>query len=853
MQEQTKTHKLMIYVTGVLDILVCLLLFISAMYKGAFYKEDTLFINMVICILGIVCLGVKLVLNIRDTRIITKSKIGSIIDTLMICMPIAYFLPILFNSKASTESALFELTRFVNLSIIYFIVRSSKNKKIYMTTIVAIAAVMAFLGIDEITYRNFEDFLNNFSMGYLAKSYGRISSTIQYANITALLMLVASITLEYKIINNISKIKDKKIGFGIFVAIEIFLLIVIESAVILTGSRMNIFLMVISNLIYAVYLFKTDKKRNSATILLLLFAAFVLVSSIDGYMLVQNYYMVILTYILTLLVTFIYVVAYRLLGNVKDNLEKKQTNNLKAKSKMKLIAGVCLGTITLLVMCTIPKELVVNDNTEKGTKISRNIYGNFNGQYELNLDLDVRNGNKYYISLYEVDNDFGENRIAHILPKNITAGKYNTVINVSENIERLKLVVKAVQCEIRINSLQIGEHKAKLSYLFVPDNLVFRLKDTLTHDSNNTLRMIYYGDALKLFRLSPIVGHGGEGFKARYQEVQSESYISSETHSVPLQILVESGMIGLITYLAVVTVTYILIFKLIKRKNKNGIIYLLIFSVYIFTSLFDLVFSFGIMITLFGVIVGVIVNEYKSNSVDEKDMYELDNKSTLGMMKIATLSISLMSLFVVTIYSIKMYKASMIIMPGDSERTLSVSYERVGLLEEKVKLDSYNVNFLTSLIDEYQQHISMLNSIYISTSVEQDKEILKNEINTYIIRQKEIADLLIEYEYYNKYALDKVVRCYFDNYLSYSQIYDSNFKNREIAYVFYIGYGIKLTKRLEEIGPVNKTAINLAYNIYNEYISKLEKQNLVINSEMLSSAINDMKNELEVINKKMGN
>ena len=60
MQEQTKTHKLMIYVTGVLDILVCLLLFISAMYKGAFYKEDTLFINMVICILGIVCLGVKL-------------------------------------------------------------------------------------------------------------------------------------------------------------------------------------------------------------------------------------------------------------------------------------------------------------------------------------------------------------------------------------------------------------------------------------------------------------------------------------------------------------------------------------------------------------------------------------------------------------------------------------------------------------------------------------------------------------------------------------------------------------------------------------------------------------------------
>ena len=41
-------------------------------------------------------------------------------------------------------------------------------------------------------------------MGYLAESSGRISSTIQYANITALLMLVASIILEEKIIRKLN-------------------------------------------------------------------------------------------------------------------------------------------------------------------------------------------------------------------------------------------------------------------------------------------------------------------------------------------------------------------------------------------------------------------------------------------------------------------------------------------------------------------------------------------------------------------------------------------------------------------------------------------------------------------------
>jgi hypothetical protein len=110
----------------------------------------------------------------------------------------------------------------------------------------------------------------------------------------------------------------------------------------------------------------------------------------------------------------------------------------------------------------------------------------------------------------------------NILPKDIVNGTYENKIIVSDDTQRLQLVVNVTRCKVTIDSLKIGKEKIKLSYMFIPDNLIFRLKDTLTSDSNNKLRFIYYKDAINLFKLSPLVGLGGEGFKARYQEVQTE-------------------------------------------------------------------------------------------------------------------------------------------------------------------------------------------------------------------------------------------------------------------------------------------------------------------------------------------
>lgn len=843
--ETEQLMKQMKKITGILDILICLLLFISALYKGAFYKEDSLFVSMVICMLGLVCLSVKIVLNIRDNRKITKSKLETAVDICVMLMPVAYFLPVLFGKSASMESAIFETIRYVNFAIIYFIVRTTWDKKIYLTSIVIIGIILAILGIDEITYRAISELLEPLSITYLAESNGKISSTLQYANITGLFMLISCIIVQSKLIRNLPKLDNQtSTRFKLLVIAELFSLILLQSAVLLTTSRMNTLLMLVITIIYSVYCAKTNKKKSALMLILMLFAAFLLVTSIDQYLLVQNNFMICLTYIITFLVIFACVMLSTRFRVVSNCNRKKVTSN----PKLLIILSV-VAIAALVIALVTPTSLRVSDNTKEGNTVTRNIYTNLTDTMDLEINFDFNRNNTFVLHLYEVDESFNKKIVITVTESSLTDNVLSRKINLSETSESLLLEFTAIDSDVSIKDFKLNGKSITLSYKFIPDTMMFRLKDTLIKDSNNSLRFTYYKDALKLFNESKLIGIGGEGFKARYQEVQTESYISSEVHSAPLQILVESGILGCGAFLVICVATCIIVFKLCKSKNEDAMLYALVITTFIMTSTFDLVFSFGIMIYLFGVIVGLIIGEYKRDNISPKDKYELDNKSILGMLKIGALSISLMTVFFVTLYSVNIYRASMIIVPeaNDGLDELDASYERVGLFENKVALDKYNVSYLSSLLSAYDTHIALLNDIYLNTQDENERFLLKTEINNYIVRQKEIADNIIEYEYYNKYAIDAVARCYFKRYISYANIFNTNFKNDEIAYVFYLGYAIKLTDRITQIGKVNTLAHNLAYNIYSEYLPIIETHNKIINSDMLNQVIEDMRQKQEDI------
>jgi O-antigen ligase/Tfp pilus assembly protein PilF len=68
---------------------------------------------------------------------------------------------------------------------------------------------------------------------------------------------------------------------------------------------------------------------------------------------------------------------------------------------------------------------------------------------------------------------------------------------------------------------------------------------------NATERGYFYRDALKMFGERPLLGWGGGGWQEAYRSYQSYLYNSNEVHGYYLQVLVETGVVGLLAVAAI--------------------------------------------------------------------------------------------------------------------------------------------------------------------------------------------------------------------------------------------------------------------------------------------------------------
>lgn len=82
-------------------------------------------------------------------------------------------------------------------------------------------------------------------------------------------------------------------------------------------------------------------------------------------------------------------------------------------------------------------------------------------------------------------------------------------------------------------------------------------------------RFTIYGNAIEMWKTHPVIGGGGGAWEALYDQYQSYPYTSAQTHSYPVQLLVEIGIIGLLfvsLFLLYIIATYLVSFY----KNKEG-------------------------------------------------------------------------------------------------------------------------------------------------------------------------------------------------------------------------------------------------------------------------------------------
>lgn len=99
-----------------------------------------------------------------------------------------------------------------------------------------------------------------------------------------------------------------------------------------------------------------------------------------------------------------------------------------------------------------------------------------------------------------------------------------------------------------------GSGTVPLKYRLLPSFIANRLQG-LKVNQNAIQRFAFFRDGLELFRRSPVVGLGLGAFASAANSVQSFYYYTKYTHNHYIQVLAETGLVGLILFLGLLAVS----------------------------------------------------------------------------------------------------------------------------------------------------------------------------------------------------------------------------------------------------------------------------------------------------------
>lgn len=116
-----------------------------------------------------------------------------------------------------------------------------------------------------------------------------------------------------------------------------------------------------------------------------------------------------------------------------------------------------------------------------------------------------------------------------------------------------------------IRSASVGGEKIPLHYRLLPGFIANRLQG-LRANKNALVRVTHFKDGMKLFRRSPIIGLGMGSFENAIKSVQTYYYETKYAHNHYIQALLETGIVGLALFLAVLVFNAIAVWRSRKRQ-----------------------------------------------------------------------------------------------------------------------------------------------------------------------------------------------------------------------------------------------------------------------------------------------
>lgn len=233
--------------------------------------------------------------------------------------------------------------------------------------------------------------------------------------------------------------------------------------------------------------------------------------------------------------------------------------------RVKLMVGAVLGVAVLgivgvILALTLTKPFVFNGDNflARGVEVTEGT------TYTLTGDWD--SGEEMTVKIY------GSTREQQLTGASTTY--YNGPLEeasftVPEDVDRVMLQFQGpAGAELRSVSLSDGT-EITMAYTLLPENIVSRFQGNLFESLSFLLRVQYLKDGWTLFTQSPLLGHGLGATEGLLTSVQPFFYESLYVHNHLLQVMDETGLVGLAAFLALILGAGWLLLRRLRRLRRG--------------------------------------------------------------------------------------------------------------------------------------------------------------------------------------------------------------------------------------------------------------------------------------------
>jgi hypothetical protein len=126
-----------------------------------------------------------------------------------------------------------------------------------------------------------------------------------------------------------------------------------------------------------------------------------------------------------------------------------------------------------------------------------------------------------------------------------------------------------IQSAVLTNTASGGKVTVDGSHALIPE-FVFQRFQGMRYNQSAFSRVVYFKEALSIAGQRPVFGSGAGTFETKLMQVQDSFYETKYVHNHYLQVLLETGVVGLIAYLAMLCYAAFLLLRSRRRVDENA-------------------------------------------------------------------------------------------------------------------------------------------------------------------------------------------------------------------------------------------------------------------------------------------